>query len=72
MIYGVMKKLIKNANAQYTNGYWDEDTYIRYREQQQRKLDVFYANNRLTEKQYEELTGLWVEVKVEPLGNEEP
>ena len=63
--YKAMKKLIKNANVQYSNGYWDTETYVMYREQQQRKIDVFYANNRITEKQYEELTNLWVDVKPE-------
>lgn len=58
--YNTMKKLILNANAQYKNGFWTEEQYNEYKEVQQNKLDVFYAKGRLTEAQYEELTGLWL------------
>ena len=61
MTYSVMKRLIENAVAKRTQGLWQETEYEQYKEAQQRKLDVFYANGRLTEAQYEELTGLWVE-----------
>ena len=50
-----------NANVKFQSGYWSADQYGTYREAQQRKRDVFYANDRLTEAQYEELTGLWIE-----------
>ena len=45
MIYKLMKKMIVNHN------YYDK-------EEVQRKLDVFYASNRITEEQYTELTEL--------------
>ena len=61
MTYSVMKRLIENAVAKRTQGLWQKDEYEAYKEAQQRKLDVFYATGRLTEAQYEELTGLWVE-----------
>ena len=61
MAYITMKKLIANAVAKYQAGEWDEETYLTYKEAQQKKLDVFFANGRLTEAQYEELTAAWVE-----------
>ena len=59
MAYITMKKLILNAKAHLSDGSWEKEQYEVYRESTQRKLDVFYANNRLTENQYEELTGMW-------------
>ena len=61
MTYSVMKKLIENAVSKYQSGIWSAEEYETYRDAQQRKLDVFYANGRLTEGQYQELTHLWVE-----------
>ena len=61
MVYVTMKKLISNAVAKYQAGQWSAEEYGAYREAQQHKLDVFYANGRLTEGQYQELTHLWVE-----------
>lgn len=61
MAYTTMKKLIKNANAKLANHIWSQEEYDSYKETQQRKLDVFYGNGRLTEAQYEELTGMWVD-----------
>lgn len=55
----MMKKLILNANAQLENGTWTQDEYNEYKAAQQNKIDVFYANGRLTQEQYEELTGMW-------------
>ena len=62
MIYSTVKKLIKNANAQYQAGVWTIDEYIGYKNTQQNKLDVFFAKGRLTQLQYEELTGMWLSV----------
>lgn len=45
MLYKLLKKMITNHN--YNTA-----------EEMQRKLDVFYATNRLTEEQYTELTEL--------------
>jgi hypothetical protein len=43
------------------SGAWTSEEYEEYKNTQQNKIDVFYANGRLTQTQYEELTGLWVE-----------
>ena len=61
MAYKSMKKLILNANAQFQSGAWTSEEYLEYKATQQNKIDVFYANGRLTQTQYEELTGLWIE-----------
>ena len=61
MVYVTMKKLISNAVAKYQSEIWTREEYEEYKGAQQHKLDVFYALGRLTELQYEELTGVWVE-----------
>lgn len=61
MTYSMMKKLILNANAKVINGTWTAEEFEAYKTTQQKKIDVFYATGRLTEEQYEELSGLWVE-----------
>ena len=61
MAYTTMKKLINNAVSKYLSGDWTAEEYETYRAAEQRKLDVFYANGRLTEGQYQELTNLWVD-----------
>lgn len=48
MTYNLCKKIIENK------------TYISI-EDMEKKLDVFYANNRLTSEEYEELRGLLFE-----------
>lgn len=63
MIYGVMKNLIMKYNNQYESGIMTKEEYKVCKESNQRKLDVFYAGGRLTEAQYEELSGMWLEVK---------
>lgn len=60
MAYKTMKKLIENANANVIGGIWSDIEYEEYKLAQQNKLDVFYANGRLTQAQYEELTGMWL------------
>lgn len=62
MIYGVMKRLITKYNTQYQNGSITAEEYENLKVNNQHKLDVFYAGNRLTESQYEELSGMWIEV----------
>lgn len=59
MTYNMMKKLILNANAKVIKGTWTTEEFEAYKTAQQKKIDVFYAAGRLTEEQYEELTGLW-------------
>ena len=61
MAYTTMKKLIVNANAKLEQGSWSAEEFEAYKEAQQKKLDVFYANGRLTESQYEELTHMWAD-----------
>ena len=61
MTYSTMKKLIANANAQLQAGLWTEAQYMDYKVSQQNKIDMFYAKNRLSDAQYEELTGMWLE-----------
>ena len=61
MAYKSMKKLILNANTQFQSGAWSAEEYEEYKNAQQNKIDVFFANGRLTQTQYEELTGLWIE-----------
>lgn len=60
MTYTTMKKLIANANAKYQSGAWSQVKYNDYKDSQQNKLDVFFAKNRITEEQYDELTDLWI------------
>lgn len=60
MAYKTMKKLIENANSNVISGSWSAEEYEAYKLIQQNKLDVFYANGRLTQAQYEELTGMWL------------
>lgn len=60
MAYKSMKKLILNANAQFQSGAWSSEEYEEYKNAQQNKIDVFYANGRLTQAQYGELTNLWI------------
>lgn len=60
MAYTTMKKLILNANTKLESGQWSTVEYDEYKESQQNKLDVFFANGRLSQQQYEELTGMWL------------
>lgn len=65
MTYSTMKKLIANANAQLQAGLWTDAQYRDYRVSQQNKIDMFYEKNRLSDAQYEELTGMWLETNGE-------
>ena len=60
MAYNTMKKLIMNANAKKETGAWTEEEYSAYREDQSRKIDVFFAMGRITEPQYDDLMGMWL------------
>ena len=61
MAYTTMKKLIRNANIKNQTGAWSLEQYEIYRETQQKKLDVFFAAGRITEAEYGELSGMWIE-----------
>lgn len=58
MIYMTMRKLIMNGNNKFSGGETDAEEYGQWKTDTQNKLDVFYACNRLTQKQYEELAGM--------------
>ena len=58
MAYTSMKKLILNENNKYNAGVITAEEYTVWKENAQNKLDIFLACNRLTDKQYEELTGM--------------
>ena len=62
MAYSSMKKLITNENYKYNTGTITAEEYNLWKENTQNKLDVFFACNRLTQGQYEELCGLLMDV----------
>lgn len=60
MAYMSMKRIIANENNQFNAGSITFDEYNLWKETTQNKLDVFFACNRLTQTQYEELCGLLI------------
>ena len=58
MAYISMKKLITNENNKYESGAITAEEYGLWKTNTQNKLDVFFACNRLTQAQYEELCGM--------------
>ena len=63
MAYISMKKLITNENNKYNSGTIIVDEYNLWKANTTKKLDVFYACNRLTDVQYEELIGMFLTVE---------
>lgn len=61
MAYVSMKKLITNENSKYNSGLIAADEYELWKTNTQNKLDVFFACNRLTQAQYEELYGMLID-----------
>lgn len=61
MAYTSMKRIITNENIKYNNGSITADEYELWKETSQNKLDVFFACNRLTQTQYEELCGMLID-----------
>ena len=61
MAYVSMKKLITNKNSKYNSGLIAADEYELWKINTQNKLDVFFACNRLTQAQYEELCGMLID-----------
>lgn len=53
MTYTYCKKVIVNIKMQQ-----DTDKYLQLKEDMQIKLDVFLLNDRITQEQYNELTGM--------------
>ena len=64
MAYVSMKKLITNENSKYNSGLIVADEYELWKTNTQNKLDVFFACNRLTQAQYEELCGMLIDTTV--------
>lgn len=62
MAYMSMKKLIVNENKKYENAAITAEEYNLWKENTQNKLDVFFACNRLTQSQYEELCGMLIDI----------
>lgn len=60
MAYTVMKKLITNQNAKYENGMVTKEAYKSWKESTMKKLDVYFAVNRLTQPEYEELVDMLI------------
>lgn len=61
MAYVSMKKLITNENNKYESGVITAEEYGLWKTNTQNKLDVFFACNRLTQAQYEELCGMLID-----------
>lgn len=61
MAYISMKKLITNENSKYNSGVITAEEYELWRTNTQNKLDVFFACNRITQVQYEELCGMLID-----------
>ena len=61
MAYMSMKKLIINENKKYESASITVEEYDLWKENTQNKLDVFFACNRLTQTQYEELCGMFID-----------
>lgn len=55
--YTTMKKLIDTQNRKYENGRIDEGVYTVTAETYKKRIDVFYANGRLSDEEYSELMG---------------
>ena len=61
MAYVSMKKLIANENSKYESGVITAEEYGIWKTNTQNKLDVFFACNRMTQAQYEELCGMLID-----------
>lgn len=60
--YKNLELIINHANEQYKNGSTTEEEYELWKQNTRNKLDVFFACNRLTQAQYEELAGMFISV----------
>ena len=63
MAYTAMKKLITNANNRFNNGIDTAETYSLWKKSAKNKLDVFFACDRITLSQYEELTKMLIDTE---------
>lgn len=64
MAYTAMKKLIINENGKFNDGLDTAEAYLLWKNNTQNKLDVFYACNRFTAAQYEELSGMLLNIEI--------
>ena len=71
MAYMSMKKLIVNENKKYENAAITVEEYNLWKENTQNKLDVFFACNRLTQSQYEELCGMLIDIVSDTVTDQE-
>ena len=60
MLYTSIKKVINSENTKYTSGITTAEEYNLWKESMQKKLDVFLLCNRITQTQYEEFTGMFI------------
>lgn len=63
MAYWAMSKVITAKNAEYERGAVTAERYLIWKEQQMRKLDVFLACDRITDDEYAELVGMFIDVE---------
>lgn len=62
MAYEAMKKIITNENKKYSERIISTEEYALWSKNAKNKLDVFFACDRITLAQYEELTKLLISV----------
>lgn len=63
MAYWAMSKVIAAKNAEYERGAVTAERYLIWKEQQMRKLDAFLARDRITDDEYAELVGMFIDVE---------
>ena len=63
MAYWAMSKVITAKNAEYNRGAVTAERYLIWKEQQMRKLYVFLACDRITDDEYAELVGMFIDVE---------
>ena len=63
MAYWAMSKVIKAKNAEYERGAVTAERYLIWKEQQMKKLDVCLACDRITDDEYAELVGMFIDVE---------
>ena len=63
MAYWAMSKVIKAKNAEYERGAVTAERYLIWKEQQMKKLDVFLACDGITDDEYAELVGMFIDVE---------
>ena len=62
MTYRNLKAAIERANTECQSGQMTAEEYRAFREQKKRMMGVFLRTNRITQEQYDELEGMFIEV----------